>query len=179
LRSPRPDPVALYLSELAEGSRRTMLRGLRTACEFLGGSDPSRFPWHRVRVDRLAALRSDLASRLAPNTANKVLAAVKGALRASWRMGLMSAEDLYRCADVRPVIATLAKRMLRSEQAVRAVARSLESKGYLKRHMKRGETNHFDLRPLFKAVENLYDEDKTKKAAEEAAPAKRWARRIG
>jgi hypothetical protein len=28
---------------------RTMLRGLRTACEFLGGSDPSRFPWHRVR----------------------------------------------------------------------------------------------------------------------------------
>jgi integrase len=103
LQGSAPTPVALYLSELAEGSRRTMLRGLKTACEFLGGADPSTFPWHRVRVDRLAALRSDLAGRLAPNTANKVLAAVKGALRASWRMGLMSAEDLYRCADVRPV----------------------------------------------------------------------------
>jgi integrase len=56
-----------------------------------------------VRVDRVAALRADLAGRLAPNTANKILAAVRGVLKASWRLGLMSADDLYRCADVRPV----------------------------------------------------------------------------
>src|SRR5579862_315360 len=102
-RAAKPSPVPVYLSELAEGSKRTMRLALTTACRFLGGRDPETFPWHRVRVDQVAALRSDLAGRLAPNTANKILAAVKGVLRASWRMGLMSAEDLYRCVDVRPV----------------------------------------------------------------------------
>ncbi len=99
----RASPVRVYLSELSPGSRRTMRFGLTTACRFLGGTDPERFAWHRVRVDQLCALRADLAGRLAPNTANKIMSAVKGTLRASWRMGLMSAEDLYRCADVRPV----------------------------------------------------------------------------
>src|SRR5579862_3709483 len=103
MRKTRTSPVPVYLSELAEGSKRTMRFALATACRFLGGSDPENFPWHRVRVDQVAALRSDLAGRFAPNTANKILAAVKGVLRASWRMGLMSAEDLYRCVDVRPV----------------------------------------------------------------------------
>ena len=91
MRSTRPGPVAMYLSELSEGSRRTKRFGLAQACRFLGGNDPERFAWHRVRVDQVSALRADLAARLAPNTANKVLAAVKGVLRASWRMGLMSA----------------------------------------------------------------------------------------
>src|SRR5262245_39067304 len=99
----RPGPVAVYLSELSEGSRPTMRKALATAAAFLGGRDPERFRWHRVRVDQISALRADLAARLAPNTANKVMAAVKGVLRASWRMGLMSAEDLYRCLDVRRV----------------------------------------------------------------------------
>src|SRR3982751_5470618 len=99
----KPGPVALYLSELAEGSKRTMRRSLIHACAFLGGSDPDAFPWHKVKVGQVAALRADLASRYAPNTANKVLAAVRGVLKAAWRMGLLSAEDLYRCGDVRPV----------------------------------------------------------------------------
>src|SRR5258705_53823 len=97
---PRSSPVTLYLSELSPGSRRTMRFALGLACRFFGGNDPHTYLWHRVRVDQLCALRADLASRLAPNTANKVLAAVRGVLKASWRMGLMSAEDLYRCADV-------------------------------------------------------------------------------
>jgi integrase len=95
--------MAVYLAELSPGSRRTMTFALRTACRFLGGSDPENFPWARVRVEQVAALRADLASRLAPNTCNKILAAVRGVLKASWRMGLMSAETLYRCSDVRPV----------------------------------------------------------------------------
>jgi integrase len=80
-----------------------MTFALRIACGFLGGSDPETYPWHKVRVEHVAALRADLASRLAANTCNKILAAVRGVLRASWRMGLMSAETLYRCSDVRPV----------------------------------------------------------------------------
>jgi len=97
-------PVQIYLSELSPGSRRTMTFALRTAAEFLGGTeDVERFPWHKIRVEQMAVLRADLAGRLAPNTANKILAAVRGVLKASWRMGRLSAEDLYRCTDVRPV----------------------------------------------------------------------------
>jgi integrase len=102
-RTPRPNPVSLYLADLAPGSRRTMRFGLGVACRFFGGNDPCTFLWHKVRVDQVSALRSDLAERLAPNTTNKIMAAVKGVLRASWRMGLMSAEDLYRCIDVKPI----------------------------------------------------------------------------
>jgi len=59
-----------------------MRLALVTACRFFGGTDPERFPWHRVRVDQVAALRADLAGRFAPNTANKILAAVRGTLKA-------------------------------------------------------------------------------------------------
>lgn len=58
-----------------------------------------------------------------------------------------------------PAIPTLAKKMLKSEQAVRAAARGLERKEYLIRHIQRGKTNHFDLQPLFNAIEKLYDAD--------------------
>jgi integrase len=100
---PRPSPVSMYLAELSPGSWRTMRFGLGVACRFFGGCDPDTFLWHRVRADQISGLRADLAERLAPNTANKILAAVKGVLRASWRLGLMSAEDMWRCTDVKPV----------------------------------------------------------------------------
>lgn len=102
-RPRQPSPVSLYLAELSPGSRRTMLFGLGVACRAFGGSDPHSFSWYGIRADQVSALRSDLAERLAPNTANKIIAAVKGVLRASWRLGLMSAEDLHRAIDVKPV----------------------------------------------------------------------------
>lgn len=60
----------------------------------------------------------------------------------------------------RPAIPTLAKSMMKSEQAVRAAARSLQTKGYLYRHKNRGKPNRFDFSKLFEAIEKLYDEDK-------------------
>jgi hypothetical protein len=58
MRKSKPSPVTVYLSELAEGSKRTMRHGLAHACAFWGGTNPDRFPWHRVRVDRISALRT-------------------------------------------------------------------------------------------------------------------------
>jgi site-specific recombinase XerD len=77
--------------------------GLGLACRTFGGAEPDSFPWHRVRVDQIAALRADLAVRFAPNTANKILSALKGVLKASWRMGLMTGERYFRCVDIRSV----------------------------------------------------------------------------
>ncbi len=78
-----------------------------------------------------------------------------------------------------PAIGTLAKNMLKSDAAVRAAARSLERKKYLKRHMTRGRPNHFDLEPLFKAVEKLYDADKAAEAKSDEAGKRRRNRRTG
>jgi len=61
-------PVQVYLSELSPGSRRTMRFALRTAAEFLGGTeDVERFPWHKIRVEQMAALRAELTGWLPPH----------------------------------------------------------------------------------------------------------------
>jgi len=44
-------------------------------------------PWHLLRVQHTQALRSELADRYAASTANKMLAALRGALRAAWELG--------------------------------------------------------------------------------------------
>ncbi len=54
-----------------------------------------------------------------------------------------------------PAFKTLAKRMGVSVTAVRARARHLEGKKYLRRIKRVGGTNRFDLRPLFAALEKL------------------------
>lgn len=71
-------------------------------------------------------------------------------------------------AEPYPAFGTLARRIGRSPEALRAAARSLGKKGYLKRTIRKGSTNRFDLTPLFNAVEKLYDEDQlTKKNPKE------------
>jgi DNA-binding MarR family transcriptional regulator len=52
-----------------------------------------------------------------------------------------------------PGFPTLAKRMGLGAPAVRRHARNLEDKGYLKRIPREGDTNLFDLTPLFLKVE--------------------------
>jgi hypothetical protein len=42
-------PVGLYLSKLAEGSKRTMRRTLAHACQFLGATDSRHFSWHKEK----------------------------------------------------------------------------------------------------------------------------------
>jgi|GEM_PF-2176408 len=54
-----------------------------------------------------------------------------------------------------PGFKTLARRMGLTDTSVRNLARSLEKKGYLLRHKRVGTTNHFELNPLFQALEKL------------------------
>jgi DNA-binding MarR family transcriptional regulator len=52
-----------------------------------------------------------------------------------------------------PSFKTLGKRMGMTPTAARNHARSLQRKGYLTRIVRKGDTNKFDLRPLFKVLE--------------------------
>ena len=65
-----------------------------------------------------------------------------------------------------PAYKTLAARMGISAKMARRHAQSLEVKKYLKRRMRVGQTNHFDLNPLFDAVVKAVQENKKKQRTE-------------
>lgn len=100
------NPAMVYLSSLTtEPGRRTMHQALRTIAALLYPSSPDIFtvPWHLIRFRHTNALRTLLTQRYAPATANKMLAALRGTLRAAVQLGLMSSDDYYKAANIPPV----------------------------------------------------------------------------
>ena len=65
-----------------------------------------------------------------------------------------------------PAYKTLAARMGISDKMARRHAKSLQDKGYLKRRMRVGQTNRFDLNPLFDTVLKAVQRDKKKRRIE-------------
>jgi integrase len=101
-------PAVVYLARLAPGSRRTMRAALQTIVTLVleGKPDIVAFPWHLLRYQHTQAIRSALAERYAPATANKLLAALRGVLQEAWRLGLIPAEDYHRAVDLTGIRAT-------------------------------------------------------------------------
>ena len=95
-----PCPVALYLARLALRSQRTQGQALRVIVGLLEDVAGGPLPWESVRYPHTQAVRSHLVARYRPATANRMLSALRGVLRESWRLGLLSAEDYGRCADL-------------------------------------------------------------------------------
>jgi site-specific recombinase XerD len=99
-------PSVVYLAGLAAGSRRTMTQSLNAMAAILAGdetADHLSIPWQYLRFQHTAALRAALADKYAHSTANKMLSALRGVLRAAWRLDLMTAEDYQAAADVKNV----------------------------------------------------------------------------
>ena len=104
---PSTHPVAIYLARLAPGSRRTMRQALDVVAEILtdGRADALTLPWHVLRYEHTQAVRARLAERYQAATVNKILAALRGVLKESWRLGLIPADDYHRAVDLRGVSA--------------------------------------------------------------------------
>ncbi len=104
---PKPidqQPAAVYLAGLANGSRRTMRDALNTIADMLiGGCDALTLDWSMLRFQHTAAIRSKLAERYSAATANKMLSALRGVLKAAWRLGQISADDYTRAADIESI----------------------------------------------------------------------------
>jgi len=110
---PDRNPYHVYLARLAPGSRPTMAEALERIARIASGGrlGAEGFPWHGLRYQHVQAVRTALTDTvsgrtgkpLSPASVNKALAALRGVLREAWRLGLMSAEDLARAADVEPV----------------------------------------------------------------------------
>ena len=105
-------PAKVYLASLAPGSRRTMRRALDVVAGLLtsGRRTAETLPWHQLRYQHTTAIRTVLMERYAPGTANKMLAALRGVLKAAWRLGLMTAEDHQRTRDIPSIRGTVLPR---------------------------------------------------------------------
>ena len=99
------NPARAYLDRLGEGSKRTMREALTKMAGWAsdGRCGADDLPWALLRIEHTAALRTRLAGSLAPATANKHLAALRGVLKECWRDGQMSAEAYQRAIDLPPV----------------------------------------------------------------------------
>ena len=69
----------------------------------LFGFDLRSMPWHKLRYEHVQAITTKLSETLTPATVNKGLAAIRGTMKAAWRLELLSAEDYARVHDVRLV----------------------------------------------------------------------------
>src|SRR5580658_5259594 len=122
-------PAAVYLASLSPGSRRTMRGALRTiAVILMGVADELLMPCHLVDYSHATIVRATLAEKLAPATANRMLAALRGTLKCAFKLGLISADHYTRISMIEPVRGfPTPKRSSRVERRAARVVRSLRS----------------------------------------------------
>ena len=94
------NPAAVYLTSLAEGPGRITMRSRLAKVAGMLGYPIDACPWSALRHEHVAAIRAQLADTYAPASANTMLSAVRGTLRAAWRMNQNSTDDYQRAVDV-------------------------------------------------------------------------------
>lgn len=112
-------PALAYLASLgSERTRTTMRDDLAMVAALVLGVDPDSVSaadrrllifdvqWHALRITHMNAIRTALAQRYKYNTANRMLCAVRGVLKACWQQELISGEDYHRARAVAPVKGT-------------------------------------------------------------------------
>jgi integrase len=98
------NPAAVYLASLSQGSRRTMRHALDTIADMLTpGADAFTFLWAALRYQHTQAIRTQLAERYAPATANKMLTAMRNTLKEAWRLEQMTADEYQRAVDLKAI----------------------------------------------------------------------------
>lgn len=102
---PRTNPVDVYLARLGSGSRRGMHEALGTIATFLSGGTvgPNETNWASIRYNDTYAVRGWLVNKYSPNTAKRMLAALRGVLKECWRLGMMPYEEFAKASDIAPV----------------------------------------------------------------------------
>ena len=98
------NPLAIYLASLSPSGRRSIAGRLKYVSNLLGYDNPEIVPWHELRFQHVAAIRTKIQeSGKAPATVNATIYALRGVARASFNLGQMTADDYQRLRDVRPI----------------------------------------------------------------------------
>lgn len=81
------------------------MRGaLRTIATIVSGvPDELALPWHLIDYSHATVIRTTLAERHAPATANRLLAALRGVLKNAFKLGLISADHYTRASMIEPI----------------------------------------------------------------------------
>lgn len=103
------NPAAVYLAGLStDPGRRAQRQALAVIAEILTGQpDIFAVQWAALRFQHTQAIRAKLLElpgkngKRAAATINRELSALKGVLRAAWRLGQLSAEDYTRAIDIK------------------------------------------------------------------------------
>lgn len=100
------NPARVYLASLTSvHSRETMEDRLEAVARWKG-EEIDAFPWTQLTVAEFEAIRAHFAENYAPSTANLTLAAVRGTLRAAWKLNLVPHETYLRLREVKGVRGT-------------------------------------------------------------------------
>lgn len=111
---PERDPYRVYLDSLdSDQSRRTMRGCLDRMARIIALDETGTVtgagrPWHLLRYEHTVRIRAVLRERTDEHgarvysaaTVNKHLVALRQVLRTCWRLGLMTADDYQRAADL-------------------------------------------------------------------------------
>lgn len=102
--SPAPNPAESYLLSLAAGSRRAMNQAINVVAAIIEpGSTAAALDWAKVGYGEVARVRASLAGRYSPNMGNKCLAALRGVMKATFRLGLIDSDSLARAIDIKRI----------------------------------------------------------------------------
>ena len=118
-KTPATSPAQIYLAGLSAGSRQGMGQSLDIIAGILTDDhDAESFPWWEVTYRDSMSVRIALVERYKPASVNKMLSALRGVLKQTWRLGLIKADAYHRAADVENLRASnlLSGRALASEE---------------------------------------------------------------
>ena len=106
VRGQSENPVLVYLASLpSPQSRRAMRNALHRALRAGDITEnPLDIPWQTVTYAHFQALKARLQEKgFSPASINQSLTALRSVLKEAWRLGLLSAEQYHRSADVHAV----------------------------------------------------------------------------
>ena len=82
----RKNPAFVYLMSLQGKGRRSMKGTLEKIAGMLGYTIRT-MPWEKLRYEHVQAIQTKFSEEgLAPATVNKAMAAIRGTLKAAWRL---------------------------------------------------------------------------------------------
>lgn len=96
-------PVSYYLSTLrtADG-RRTMLTAINNIAA-IDGKTWDTLRWEKLLPEHVGIIYQRISEVYAPSTANRHLAALRGVLKACWKLQMLDIEQYHRLIDFKPV----------------------------------------------------------------------------
>lgn len=99
------NPAAVYIASLGKRSQRVMTDNLNRIADLASNSkcNAQTMPWATLHAGIVTAIQTTLKEQYSPAKTNQAMYALRGVLKAAWRMGQMPEESYRRAIDFKPV----------------------------------------------------------------------------